>query len=236
MLATVSKPAAALQVQRTASLSNAYAHILLYGRTKAGKTSTAVTLEKDQSRNAIICTQPKEQLAHLGPDVSFLAVDNFKQLDEALRNIPKLFPEAGTVIVDDFTTAVEFARRNAELTTADGRQAYGKAAEWTSDILRTILAQPYNLILTAFERKADEETNSTEYIRPDFPRGAGSEVTAKMDFIIRVDGYKLTTKEDKTARVLAACRWPVAKLNLLPDKCEPNLGKLWATYLEALKG
>jgi len=212
-----------------------YAHFLIYGKTKAGKTTCANTLESDPARNAIISTQPPEQLAHISQKTPYVVTPTYEDLKYALEHVEQLFPNVGTLIIDDFSEACALMR--ATVNGSDNKyKPYGDGAIWAGTVLRSLLHKPFNLVLTAFERQDSDGTSaeSTQWVCPDFPNATAAAINAKMDFIMRTSDYKLRVKEDKARRVMAGNRWPVAKLSLLKDEVEPNLAKLWASYLEVI--
>lgn len=230
-------PATPLKARNTSGLEAHKAHILLYGKTKSGKTTTAISLEEDPKHNAIISTQPEEQLAHLrGKEIPYVIAQNFGELNYALGNIPSLFPNAKTVIIDDFTTAVEYKRLDAEKSINDGRQIYGEVMKWADKTMPELLFSPYNIILTAFERELKEDGNPLQLIGPDFPPSTAGSIMAKMDFILRLDKFKMLTKRDDTKRILAGNRWPVGKVSQLQSEVEPDLRKLWCSFQAVIKG
>lgn len=225
-----------LTVRNTSGLEARRAHILLYGKTKSGKTTTAVSLEENPTHNAIISTQPEEQLAHLrSKEIPYVVVQNFSELSYALTNYTSLFPNMKTLIIDDFTTAVAFKLADAGTKISDGRQQYGDVLAWVEKIVPELLYSPFNVILTAFERELKEDGSPLQLIGPDFPPSTAGTVMAKMDFILRLDKFKLLTKRDDTKRILAGNRWPLSKVSSLKDEVEPNLRTLWTAYQAALK-
>ena len=62
--ASTFKPAPRLTLHNTNTLAQAHAHALIFGGTKVGKTTTAVSI-CDPKDVVIVTTQPEEQLAHL---------------------------------------------------------------------------------------------------------------------------------------------------------------------------
>ena len=237
-----------LQVKSTGGLTGGYAHILIYGKTKAGKTSTAVTLEfstnaagevidGDPTRNAIISTQPEEQLKHLQKyDIPYVVCNNVQMLDEAIKNAEMIFPKMKTLIIDDFSEGCG-QKRNSVSDATSKWEPFKEGATWAGDTLSALLNKPFNLVLTAFERQDSDGTSAeaTQWICPDFPNATAAAIKAKMDFILRISDYKLRTKPDEQRRVMAGNRWPKAKLAQLKDVVEPDLRKLWNQYQEALK-
>lgn len=222
-----------LDIRNTRNLDAAHAHILLFGKTKAGKTSTSVTLESDPTRNAIISTQPEEQLAHLKRlNIPYVAVTNSIELDAALANPASLFPSMSTLIVDDFTEGVEFKRSQFDRELKDGRAVYKAVSGWASETLRRLLAGNFNLIMTCFERSLTDEASSVAWIGPDLPPSTAETVMSKFDFILYIDKeYKLLTRRDNTRRIIAGTRANAAFKELE----EANLAKLWAKYQVAIK-
>lgn len=234
MLPTSKSTGINLQVQYNES-RKPYAHFLIYGKTKAGKTTTANSLESDPSKNAIISTQPAEQLAHVDKKTPYVIVDNYEKLQYAIDNAQTLFPNLGTLIIDDFSEACAFKRATVD-GSSNNFKPYGEGADWASKTLRLLLNKPFNLVLTAFERQDSDGTSaeSIQWICPDFPNATAAAINAKMDFICRINGFKLRVKPDDARRIMAGNRWPLAKIAQLKDEHEPNLAKLWALYQEAL--
>lgn len=227
-----------LEVRNTSGLAQGHAHILLYGKTKAGKTTTAVTMEQDPTQCRIISTQPEEQLAHLAKlNVPYVTVHNYEELNEALRNPRQLFPGTwSTLIVDDLTEGVEFARQYHDGETKDGRQTYKAVGADVRRWLKGLLEGDYNLVATAFERQLQDETNPMMWVGPDLPPSTAGLVTSKFSFILYLTSdRKLLTKADQSARIIAGTRFPKDKLAMLKDKEEPNLCQLWQKYQQAIK-
>ncbi len=242
-LPTIQSKAAPLTVQFNET-RKPFAHILIYGRTKGGKTTAANSLEADPlknweghpEQNAIISTQPADQLSHLSPKTPYVVAADFEQLKYAIDNVTTLFPLMKTLIIDDFSEACALHR--ATIDGGDNKyKPYQEGAVWAGKVLRKLLHQPFNLILTAFERQDSDGTGaeSIQWICPDFPNATAAAINAKMDFICRISDFKLRVKEDKTRRIMAGNRWPLSKVSSLKDEVEPNLAKLWALYQDALK-
>jgi hypothetical protein len=227
-------PAPRLTVKSTRELSSSQFHVLIYGKTKSGKTTTSVTLEKDPKHNAIICTQPEAQLSHLGAlGIPYVVVRSAVDLEDALRDPRALFPDMRTLIIDDMTEAAEMKRLSLDQN--DQRKGYKDTATWVGERLKFLLSQPFNLVITAFERMSQGETSLVPSIAPDFPAGVGFEVTSKMDFILRMEDYKLRIKPSEAKRIEAGNRWPKSKVGQLSEHVEPDLAKLWASFQEAIK-
>lgn len=228
--------AKALEIKSTSNLLQSHAHILLYGKTKAGKTSTAVTMDTpDKVR--IISTQPEEQLAHLSKmGISYVTVGNYNELNDALRNPRHLFPgDWTTLVLDDFTEAVEFSRAYHDGETKDGRQTYKAVGADVRQWLKRLLDGDYNFIATAFERSLQDETTPLVWTCPDLPPSTMSLVAAKFSFIFYVTPqHTLRTRSDQSQRILAGNRWPVAKASTLQDIEKPDLAALWKRYKESL--
>lgn len=235
------KPDNKLEVRDTGELQSAHAHILLYGKTKAGKTTTAVSLEPDPSRVRIISTQPEEQLAHLKKlGIKYVCVKNAEQLRAAVRDPRALFPgEWSTLIMDDMTEGTRFLSENIEdigdFKGEGKKQVYKILGQEVREMLRDLMARDFNLVWTFFERELMDATSPIAWIGPDLPPSASGIVMAKFSWIFYVQpNYKLLTRKDESRRIIAGNRMPLDKLNALPVECEPNLRKIWDTYKSAI--
>ena len=226
----------ALIVKTTSELQQSHAHILLYGKTKAGKTSTAVTMDSpDKVR--IISTQPEEQLAHLSKmGIQYVTVGNYNELNDALRNPRALFPGTwSTLVLDDLTEAVEFSRAYHDGETKDGRQVYKAVGADVRVWLKKLLDGDYNFIATTFERSLQDETSPLIWTCPDLPPSTMSLVASKFSFIFYVTPqHELRTRPDMSLRIMAGNRWPIAKAAGLKDIEKPDLAALWKRYKESL--
>jgi hypothetical protein len=232
-IAPAAKP---MNVKTTGGLVQSHAHILLYGKTKVGKTSTAVTMDTPENVR-IISTQPEEQLAHLSKfNIPYVCVSNYEELSNALRDPRKLFPgEWTTLVLDDLTEAVEFSRAYHDGETKDGRQTYKAVGADVRIWLKKLMEADFNLVTTAFERSLQDETSPLIWTCPDLPPSTMSLVTAKFSFIFYVTPeHKLLTRPDMSRRILAGNRWPTAKAKTLADQEQPDLAAIWRRYREAM--
>ena len=230
------KPAPRLTLKRTTDLDQAHAHILLFGATKVGKTTTAVSIVKP-SEVAIVTTQPEEQLAHLRKlDIPYVRARNADQLDQVLDNPRGVFgPDFKALVVDDMTEAADFYVRKFEGSSKDARQVYKAMQQHLRGKLESLLEGDYHLVCTALERTLSDEFN-VSWIQPDMPPSAANLVTAKFSFIFYVTAdHKLVTRRDPGRRILAGNRLPKDKVDTFKLDEEADLARLWERFSAAIR-
>lgn len=224
-----------LLVKRTSNLEQSHAHILVYGPTKAGKTTTATSLSVN---TAIISTQPEEQLAHLRSlDLPYVRVRNARDWDSVIRDPRAVFgSNFDTLVIDDLTEAVEFLVEKFEATVKDGRQVYKAAGRALREQLEQLLEGDYNLVATALERNLEDAFKVT-WVTPNLPPSVMGLATSKFSFLFcLLINHKLLTRYDPNRRILAGNRLPLNKIGAFALEEEPNLANLWKKFQAAFGG
>ncbi len=224
-----------LQIKNTSDLDQAHAHILVYGPTKSGKTTTAVSLGTPEMTR-IVSTQPEEQLAHLkSKGIPYVRVRSGTELDEVLMDPRGTFTgEWDTLVIDDLTEAVDYYVEHFDNVSKDSRQVYKHAKRHLRDRLEYLLEGDYNLIGTALDRQLEDDFKMM-WITPDLPPSIMGLVTAKFSFICYLHNHKLITKRDMSRRILAGNRLPKDKVDAFKAEEAPELDKLWKKFQDTLK-
>ncbi len=225
-----------VSVKNTSDLHMGQAHVLIFGPTKAGKTTTTTTLvPPDKLR--IISAQPEEQLASIKKkNIIYSCVENAAQLDAILLKPRSHFPGDWTALsLDDMSEMIEFYVEKYEATTTDGRQVYKKAGRHLRDRLKPLLTADFHVIGTAGERDFEDKDTGIAWRKPNLPPSMMDLVTTKFSFLFYLgDNHKLITKRDPSARIMAGNRLPLDRVNDFQKAEDPNLGALWSKFQKAI--
>lgn len=223
-------------VKNTADLHLAHAHMLIFGPTKSGKTTTTTTLVPPEKLR-VISTQPEEQLAGLRKlKVDYSRVHNAAELDSIILNPRSHFgADFAAVSLDDVSEMVTFYVSKFEKKSSDGRQVYKFAGQHLNERLEYLLEGDYHLMGTGGERDFEDKDTLITWRKPNLPPSMMDLVTTKFSFLFYLgDNHKLVTRRDPSRRIMAGNRLPFDKVDAFKLEEEPNLGILWSKFQKAI--
>jgi len=225
-----------VEVKNTRDLHLAQAHILIFGPTKCGKTTTTTTLvPPDKLR--VISSQPEEQLASIKKkNIIYSCVEKASELDSILLDPHAHFPGDWTALsLDDMTEMIEFYVEKFESTASDARQVYKKAGRHLRDKLKPLLTADFHLIGTAGERDFEDAETKISWRKPNLPPSMMDLVTTKFSFLFYLnDAHKLVTRRDPSSRIMAGNRLPLENVGAFEKVEDPNLGTLWDKFQKSI--